>query len=789
MKRYIIIYNQIIMYSPADDSVEAFLINDCQLSGDCLASTFFKKMGFNSRKQLQAILPHLSVTEPTKLGIPEAEATAIMRHSNKTSPKMTAAKMFPRLANKYITLNIVGYAFVQPEAVHLGYLSCSYKQFLITNYQLFKKELIKAEKKVICSVFELLDERWLSKKYRLAFNGCKKSYFYQDVADCLALLGDRLHFHSIEIYQSHLDLFSKFRPIKMVISGCTDILLLFQLIPHSVADLTLHFDFGNHLSFEGVCIRKFRKLKLLNCEQTLDILSRFVTATESLTINDNCLEEPGVLEYLAQMDCKQIILYRYNLLANKLREFFSFQSKADKFIHCASICFSEIRYIDWACNYFTQKCLNKAIDIKIDKEIEDVEVFFDTLFNGSLKLFKHKSIRWNNGIDFNGNVCIRNGDTHTQSLWTSSCDIAVLALNNCTSLTRLEIFNPGNCQYQQLQVEKLSLQELIIDRTEDSSYPLISDILNKSKHTLSLLSCNAEIDLSPLRNSTQLRTLRLYKNIDDANLEVIKTFNNLQELQTKDKKVLLQFSKSQTLKTLRWAKTLNYINDLPQSVTKVISTSCQNKFDQIKQFLEKNPFVKELEISVQGLAAGQLPDKYKHVKFNFIQIYQSSFTFKQCKTYLHHPECKQICIPRSEPDHILYELLFSRTVYKDWVLDPYLKVADISNWISEAPPEMIKWLSTFNEFKNCLRKDNLDSSYFEKVFNKQIEFNFTSEHLSFIVSGYNEVFQLSADIHKTVTMLKAMTDQQKETLKRERFFHHCKNNWIEPLCDEDFKTI
>ncbi|TNV83312.1 hypothetical protein FGO68_gene4310 [Halteria grandinella] len=172
-------------------------------------------MGFNNKQQLFAYLPNLSVSDLTKLGLPEAEAAGIMQHCDKTSPKMTAAKMFPRLANKYITLNIIGYAFVQPEAVHLGYLCYGYRQLLIRNYQLLiKMKVIKAEKKVIQSVFELLDERWLSKRYRLTYNGYNGYDKAQDVADCLALLGDRLHFSSINIYHSNLHLFSKCRPSK-----------------------------------------------------------------------------------------------------------------------------------------------------------------------------------------------------------------------------------------------------------------------------------------------------------------------------------------------------------------------------------------------------------------------------------------------------------------------------------------------------------------------------------------------------------------------------------------------
>ncbi|TNV71744.1 hypothetical protein FGO68_gene9969 [Halteria grandinella] len=100
---------------------------------------------------------------------------------------------------------------------------------------------------------------------------------------------------------------------------------------------------------------------------------------------------------------------------------------------------------------------------------------------------------------------------------------------------------------------------------------------------------------------------------------------------------------------------------------------------------------------------------------------------------------------------------------------------------------MMACLSTFNEFKNCLRRNNLESDYFERVFSRQISID-DDEYLLIIVTAYDEVFQLQADIHKTVEMLKAM-DWKKGYPKRERFFHHCRNNWIEPLTNEDFREF
>ncbi|TNV85038.1 hypothetical protein FGO68_gene8262 [Halteria grandinella] len=117
-------------------------------------------------------------------------------------------------------------------------------------------EVINAEQKVINSVYELLDERWLSKEYRLFYKGDDTE---MDLSDCLALLGDRLHFHSITCSDSFLPVFSKFRLIKMEIEYQDNLSQFFEHIPHSVAELTLNVYSALPFSFKGDCIiRKFR---------------------------------------------------------------------------------------------------------------------------------------------------------------------------------------------------------------------------------------------------------------------------------------------------------------------------------------------------------------------------------------------------------------------------------------------------------------------------------------------------------------------------------------------------
>ncbi|TNV80614.1 hypothetical protein FGO68_gene11331 [Halteria grandinella] len=263
----------------------------------------------------------------------------------------------------------------------------------------------------------------------------------------------------------------------MKIYYCQNFSKLLTELPRSVNDLTLDYSTGSNESECGKT-RKFRKLKLLNCKNTLHILSRY--AAESLTIDGECLLQPGVIEYLTQMDCKQITVRTFMLKCEQLIKFFSCKSKANKYIECSRINYSQIEQVEWAFKYFTQKCLNKEINIFIDEKIKNAKVIFETLFRGSLKDFQNKRI--GGSANFNSNVCFKNPDTHTQSLYTNSLDLAVLALNNCRGLIKLQIFpNWYSYNQQKLVVEKLSLQELEIGCIDGA---LLSDILKKSKDTL-----------------------------------------------------------------------------------------------------------------------------------------------------------------------------------------------------------------------------------------------------------------------------------------------------------------
>ncbi|TNV82949.1 hypothetical protein FGO68_gene358 [Halteria grandinella] len=126
-------------------------------------------------------------------------------------------------------------------------------------------------------------------------------------------------------------MFSKFRPTEVSVRRVEDISQLLQYMPSSVQCLHLEFAAQNLIQTQNETPRKFKILTLQKCKQILEILSKHATATESLTIDSECLDEPGVIDYLTQMDCQQVIIIQ-NEQEDKLIEFFNRQSKAQKYI-------------------------------------------------------------------------------------------------------------------------------------------------------------------------------------------------------------------------------------------------------------------------------------------------------------------------------------------------------------------------------------------------------------------------------------------------------------------------
>ncbi|TNV83711.1 hypothetical protein FGO68_gene812 [Halteria grandinella] len=762
---------------------------------------FFAMKEFNTKQQLIDALQNLSTADLTQQGLSEAQAGAILGHSQKPLPmkQKATARTFPRLASKYLTLEIVGYACVLQEAVDLGYLFRNFRQLLIQNFKLIKATFKQAEKKVIRSVFQLLDERWLSKRYRLQYFGGIDSD--KDVEDCCRLLGSRLNFYSIQIWSSQMFMLSKFRPIKVTVFDCVDIPLLYKHLPSSVTSLKIYGEDDEFVQSDYPAPRVFKELSvasLSNYEDIMIILRKYATATESLTIEWICLEVPGVIDYLMEMNCKQIIVETDDLSNEKLIEFFNCQSKAKKLIQFeGGIATSQVEQEQWGIQQFTSKSLEQELVVHIEGGIGNNEQLFQRLFKGSLSIFKKKRAQIDEYIQFDSNVCLPNADTLTESIWTSNVPFGVFALNNCKGLNRFQFFLHGDCNYQQLAVEKLFLQEIIISYARDLYVPLISDILKKSKDTLRLLKYDGEIDLSPLRNSKVLRQLYIEGDISDANLEVIGTFQNLQDLASEDMRILELLQNFKSLKKFKIKGELgeNIIEALPQTI-QTLDIQYFKSLEMIKLLLQHNPILNEITskiISKEDIA--YLLYEFKNIKFNInLNATMNLLTFNQAYVIL-HPEIGLPPLPASEPDHAVYDLLFQRLTNKFALFWPYIQQIGPNDkfeaqYLANCSPKMIDKISTFKEFQHCLiniANNKIKTfSHFDQVFNNQISMSTNQDYLHIIVSAYDEVFQLGANIDKAVAKLKGMTADQRKKIKRQSFFNHCRSNWMSPLTSQDF---
>ncbi|TNV82950.1 hypothetical protein FGO68_gene359 [Halteria grandinella] len=428
--------------------------------------------------------------------------------------------------------------------------------------------------------------------------------------------------------------------------------------------------------------------------------------------------------------------------------------------------------------------LDQEVDIIQDVNIFAIEEQFERLFKGSLGIFKKKVIESKAEIEIDTNLCLPNPDTNTNYLETDNVSLAVLALNNCKCLTELWIDIKGNCNYQALSVEKLQLVNLTVSYYNSTFEDILQDILKKSKASLRYLYCGGSVNLAPLMNSKELRELKLEGDISDENLQLIRTFYNLEALKIYDNRVTNISDISQKLKTFEFTGKLDDKNiiTLPQSVT-TVQLGSSNTLSNLKLFLDQNPFVIDVTINLrQRYEAAILLQKYGHFNFNFLHSSTDSSSFKSVYRYL-HPECKQQGISSSEPDHILYELLFQRLTKKFELLMPYFVRSDNCEIIlRESPPQFIDSLSTFQEAQYCIEKINRRQiseikGYYDKVFQKQITQNDDDEYLRIILTAYDEVFQLGGNIDQALVGIKTMSQEQRKIFKRKEYFNRCKNNW------------
>ncbi|TNV83286.1 hypothetical protein FGO68_gene7359 [Halteria grandinella] len=794
------------MTSIQDDSLLVFLSDQCHLSGEWLnyITAFNRQMGFRTIQQTLQFLPNLI-----------AGYQANMNYQNITWPIKRKRRniIFPLISNKLLTLEIFGYAFFSQETIDLIHLCRNFRHLLISDFKIFKKYVRESEKKVITSIFDLLNERWLSKRYRLCYEGIRDTE--KDLNDCLSVLDGRLHFYSINIDQRQLFNLSKFRPTKMSVYDLKGISLLFKNLPSSVTCLQLSFA-NQYLILDQdkrQTPRKFRSLRLSECKQTLDILSKHATATESLTIDSECLEELGVIDYLTKMDCKQIIVIQ-NRNQRKLSEFFNRKSKALKLIdNYNSILASTLEYIQWEFMYYSPNMRNREIEIILDIEINNVQELFVRLFKESLKLFKFKTVYSQSLILRDCNLCLPNPDTHTERLCTNNLSLAVLALNNCILLTELNISFYGDCNFEALSIEKLHLTRLTVINISDNAISfnrIYQNILQKCKTTLRSFECKGSVDLSPLINSDVLIKLNVNGDISDANLQIMKTFSNLQELEISDDTILDLSEISQTLKIFRFCDIFvsSNIMVLPKSVT-TVELRFDETLNSLELFLGQNPSIRQVTIHLQYWhEVAILLDKYRYIQFNFHQTNRvisqlqqnfpnrnNYFSFKVAYYYL-HPECQQPGLTATSPNQILYELLFQRLNNKYQLLKPYLEFANNGHqninpllYLLKSAPQMVDQLSAFEELQYFidninLRENSEVQNFYDKVFQNQIALSDDDEYLRIILTAYDEVFHLGGNIDKALIGIKIMSQLQREQFNRESYFQSCKNNWQLSVSDQ-----
>ncbi|TNV73840.1 hypothetical protein FGO68_gene9110 [Halteria grandinella] len=255
---------------------------------------------------------------------------------------------------------------------------------------------------------------------------------------------------------------------------------------------------------------------------------------------------------------------------------------------------------------------------------------------------------------------------------------------------------------------------------------------------------------------------------------------------------------SQTLKTVTFTGFLEQseILILPQSVT-TVHLNQRYSLKTIIVFLEQNPFIREVTVEFWNLYDfSSILRLFPHIKFNSSHYHDPLFDFKHFYGYF-HPEIKQPGISFSEPDHILYELLFQRLTDKYKLFRPYFKLVTnhfehYSKKLSTPPHSMMDQISVFDEFLQVLLKFSdpkiyyLQASHFDRVFNYQLAQCADSEYLRIVLSSYDEAFQLGGNVDQAVTQVKGMTQVKLQTIKRQSYFNACKQNWSTPLTPEDF---
>ncbi|TNV82993.1 hypothetical protein FGO68_gene3749 [Halteria grandinella] len=786
------IFIQLMMKKKQDQSLVAFLRDQCHLEGQQLSkcADFFHKMGLKTIDQLLAFIPNQTVKDLVQLGLPESLAIDIVGHGNKilTKRQKTKGPILPRVTSKYLTFIIMGYAYPLHEAIDLVLLCKRARLLILQNYKIFIKQCIDNREKVkIKSLFQLLDERLHSKSYKICFQGSPSG---RDLADCCQLFNSKVRFYSFECRWSLSSQLNQFLPIKITIQNCNDIPQLFEILPLSVTKLHL-FQYQGKTPKIKLTPRKFKKLQLSgNQNQTLYILNHFAIATEKLKLDSSCLKSSGIANRLAKMDCKEIIIViNEDLEEQQFKQLLARKPKAKIYLHFSDgFKSSSIHQQKWAFDHMQCKYFDKPQQMSIKNNC-GTEQLCNTLFMGPYARFKRKIVSVANL--HNENVQFSKSDTETEELDVEGYrapQIATIALNICKNLKVLKISSFYDLPIKELTVNTIGIEELEIYVSCDASWvtQMVNQILLKNKDTLKSIKCSHAFDFSNLKNSKCIRKLDISKCSDDS-LNIIDSLQNLQELSTKNNRIVQRFKQSKTLEKFEFKDCLrkSSIKVLPESI-KIVTLNGSNEFNSVKEFLDNNPQVKEITLTIDLMhQIAYLLHDYKHIKFNFLGD-TNLFTMHQLYAYLHPLYIKPQPQPAEEPDKRVYELLFQRLTDKQQLFQPYVEAViskyemSVHDQLVDCPKRLLDQLAYFEEFEACIcnaptNVKKFDASHFEQAFKNQLDY-LDEENLLILMSTYDEVFQLGSNAEHMLAVLKGMNKTQRKKMTKQSFFQMCRRN-------------
>ncbi|TNV83167.1 hypothetical protein FGO68_gene10131 [Halteria grandinella] len=235
--------------------------------------------------------------------------------------------------SKNITFMIMGFACFSKDAIKLlGYASRQGRQCLVTQYQTFKIYVSKSREKLyIRSIYQLLDQKLHSRRYRLCYN-IQDDTEQQELCESIEHLRGRLEFDSFKITQ--FDNFTQCILIeslsflqKVSISGkyCSQahLLQLLTMLPHSVQSFELiRYNFTKKISTNYKRLIKNLKLKKIHGDQFSYVYSLF-TVTDTLKVDMKFLNEDNSESKLCQFKCKEIIIETNSLENEKLKALIS----------------------------------------------------------------------------------------------------------------------------------------------------------------------------------------------------------------------------------------------------------------------------------------------------------------------------------------------------------------------------------------------------------------------------------------------------------------------------------